>query len=132
MQGKTTQPTWQPTPSCSRPLKRRRYDAPPRGAHAAHTHAIYALYIHDALVAHTNPPPTHTCPPRVQLNNIAIQSAGGPSSPKIVFVDGSYHMNKARVAEEEYLAEHIPGARFFDIDTGGPLNTVRHVMSCCI
>jgi len=45
------------------------------------------------------------------------QSATGPTSPKIVFVDGSYHMNKARNAKEEYLAEHIPGARYFDIDS---------------
>jgi thiosulfate/3-mercaptopyruvate sulfurtransferase len=32
------------------------------------------------------------------------------------FLDGSWHMTKARSAQAEYLEEHIPGARYFDID----------------
>lgn len=37
--------------------------------------------------------------------------------PDLVVVDGSWHMpNAARNAQSEYLAGHIPGAVFFDID----------------
>lgn len=37
--------------------------------------------------------------------------------PDIVVLDGSWHMpNAARNAQAEYLAGHIPGAVFFDID----------------
>lgn len=32
------------------------------------------------------------------------------------YIDGSWHMNKDRSAAKEYLEEHIPGARHFDID----------------
>lgn len=39
------------------------------------------------------------------------------NDPKVVVVDGSWHMpNAARNAQAEYLAGHIPGAVFFDID----------------
>lgn len=39
------------------------------------------------------------------------------SDPNVVVVDGSWHMpNAARNAQAEYLAGHIPGAVFFDID----------------
>ncbi|HEY0033974.1 MAG TPA: 3-mercaptopyruvate sulfurtransferase [Devosia sp.] len=46
--------------------------------------------------------------------------------PDVVVVDGSWHMpNSARNAQAEYLAGHIPGAVFFDIDgiadTSSPL-----------
>jgi len=38
-------------------------------------------------------------------------------APDIVIIDASWHMPDAgRNAREEYLAEHIPGAIFFDID----------------
>jgi thiosulfate/3-mercaptopyruvate sulfurtransferase len=39
------------------------------------------------------------------------------SDPDVVILDGSWHMpNSARNAQAEYLAGHIPGAVFFDID----------------
>lgn len=39
------------------------------------------------------------------------------SDPNLVVLDGSWHMpNAARNAQAEYLAGHIPGAAFFDID----------------
>ena len=39
------------------------------------------------------------------------------TDPEIVVLDGSWHMpNAARNAQAEYLAGHIPGAVFFDID----------------
>lgn len=39
------------------------------------------------------------------------------NDPNVVVVDGSWHMpNSARNAQAEYLAGHIPGAVFFDID----------------
>lgn len=39
------------------------------------------------------------------------------SDPNLVVVDGSWHMpNSSRNAQAEYLAGHIPGAVFFDID----------------
>lgn len=39
------------------------------------------------------------------------------SDPNLVVVDGSWHMpNASRNAQAEYLAGHIPGAVFFDID----------------
>lgn len=39
------------------------------------------------------------------------------SDPDVVIVDASWHMpNAARNAQAEYLAGHIPGAVFFDID----------------
>lgn len=39
------------------------------------------------------------------------------SDPDLVVVDGSWHMpNATRNAQAEYLAGHIPGAVFFDID----------------
>ena len=38
-------------------------------------------------------------------------------TPGLVVVDGSMHLPTAkRDAKAEYLAEHIPGALFFDID----------------
>lgn len=38
-------------------------------------------------------------------------------APDLIVLDGSWHMpNSGRNAREEYLAEHIPGALFFDID----------------
>src|SRR5690606_14789324 len=37
--------------------------------------------------------------------------------PDVIVLDGSWHMpNAARNAQAEYLAGHIPGAVFFDID----------------
>src|SRR5215217_976075 len=39
------------------------------------------------------------------------------TNPDVVVVDGSWHMpNAAGNAQAEYLAGHIPGAVFFDID----------------
>lgn len=39
------------------------------------------------------------------------------TDPDVVVLDGSWHMpNAARNAQAEYLAGHIPGAVFFDID----------------
>lgn len=39
------------------------------------------------------------------------------SSPDLIVLDGSWHLPTAgRDAKAEYLAEHIPGALFFDID----------------
>ena len=39
------------------------------------------------------------------------------SDPNVVVLDGSWHMpNAARNAQADYLAGHIPGAVFFDID----------------
>jgi thiosulfate/3-mercaptopyruvate sulfurtransferase len=39
------------------------------------------------------------------------------SDPDVVVLDGSWHMpNAARNAQADYLAGHIPGAVFFDID----------------
>ena len=39
------------------------------------------------------------------------------TDPNVVVLDGSWHMpNAARNAQAEYLAGHIPGAVFFDID----------------
>ena len=39
------------------------------------------------------------------------------ADPDVVVLDGSWHMpNAARNAQAEYLAGHIPGAVFFDID----------------
>ena len=39
------------------------------------------------------------------------------SSPDLIILDGSWHLPTAnRDAKKEYLAEHIPGALFFDID----------------
>jgi thiosulfate/3-mercaptopyruvate sulfurtransferase len=38
-------------------------------------------------------------------------------TPGLVIIDGSWHLpTSGRNAREEYLAEHIPGAVFFDID----------------
>ncbi len=35
----------------------------------------------------------------------------------IVIVDGTFHLpDTGRIAKEEYLVEHIPGARYFDLD----------------
>lgn len=43
--------------------------------------------------------------------------AGHINDPNVVVVDASWHMpNAARNAQAEYLAGHIPGAVFFDID----------------
>jgi thiosulfate/3-mercaptopyruvate sulfurtransferase len=40
------------------------------------------------------------------------------SDPNLIVLDGSWHMpNAARNAQAEYLAGHIPGAVFFDIDS---------------
>lgn len=41
--------------------------------------------------------------------------AGAPSS-QIKFLDGSWHMNKARIGRSEFESERLPGAQFFDID----------------
>jgi thiosulfate/3-mercaptopyruvate sulfurtransferase len=39
------------------------------------------------------------------------------TSPDLIILDGSWHLPTAgRNAKKEYLAEHIPGALFFDID----------------
>ena len=39
------------------------------------------------------------------------------SSPDLVILDGSWHLPTAnRDPKAEYLAEHIPGALFFEID----------------
>ena len=39
------------------------------------------------------------------------------NAPDLVVLDGSWHLPTAgRDARAEYLAEHIPGALFFDID----------------
>ncbi|PPC86194.1 MAG: 3-mercaptopyruvate sulfurtransferase, partial [Hyphomicrobium sp.] len=39
------------------------------------------------------------------------------SSPDLIVLDGSWHLpTEKRDAKAEYLAEHIPGALFFDID----------------
>jgi thiosulfate/3-mercaptopyruvate sulfurtransferase len=39
------------------------------------------------------------------------------SSPDLIILDGSWHLpTTKRDAKKEYLAEHIPGALFFDID----------------
>ncbi|RUO97734.1 3-mercaptopyruvate sulfurtransferase [Hyphomicrobium sp.] len=39
------------------------------------------------------------------------------SSPDLIILDGSWHLpTENRDAKKEYLAEHIPGALFFDID----------------
>lgn len=39
------------------------------------------------------------------------------SAPDLIVFDGSWHLpNSGRDAKAEYLAEHIPGALFFDID----------------
>lgn len=40
---------------------------------------------------------------------------GTPSSP-FKFLDGSWHMNKARNGRSEFDCERLPGAQFFDID----------------
>ena len=38
-------------------------------------------------------------------------------APDLIVFDGSWHLpNSGRDAKAEYLAEHIPGALFFDID----------------
>eukprot|EP00606_Chrysophyceae_sp_TOSAG23-5_P000879 GSChrysophyteH2.ASY1.ANO1.1556.1 assembled CDS len=47
----------------------------------------------------------------------AMEARALQSSGNAVFVDASYHMN-ARSGQAEYLQEHIPGARHFDLDTG--------------
>src|SRR3954471_7702495 len=42
---------------------------------------------------------------------------GKPSDPKVVVIDASWYLPAAnRRPHEEYLAGHIPGAVFFDID----------------
>ncbi len=39
------------------------------------------------------------------------------NAPDLIVFDGSWHLPTAgRDAKTEYLAEHIPGALFFDID----------------
>jgi thiosulfate/3-mercaptopyruvate sulfurtransferase len=42
--------------------------------------------------------------------------AGNLDDPRVVVVDGSWHLPGTRNAREEYEAAHIPGAVFFDID----------------
>lgn len=43
--------------------------------------------------------------------------AGHLGAPDLVILDGSWHLpTEKRDAKAEYLAEHIPGALFFDID----------------
>src|SRR5690606_15851217 len=38
-------------------------------------------------------------------------------APDLIIFDASWHLpNSGRDAKAEYMAEHIPGARFFDID----------------
>lgn len=36
--------------------------------------------------------------------------------PNVRFIDGSWHLNKSRVAYQEYLDERIAGSQYFDID----------------
>ncbi|RPD81783.1 thiosulfate sulfurtransferase [Lentinus tigrinus ALCF2SS1-7] len=49
-----------------------------------------------------------------QLHNF---KASEPSSSDLVILDASWHMpNSPRKADAEYLASHIPSARFLDID----------------
>ncbi len=42
--------------------------------------------------------------------------AGRLRRPDVVVVDASYHLGSPDRAREEYLAAHIPGAVFFDVD----------------
>jgi thiosulfate/3-mercaptopyruvate sulfurtransferase len=50
--------------------------------------------------------------------------------PKIVVVDGSWHLpTSGREARQEYLAAHIPGAVFFDIDAiSDTTNPLPHML----
>lgn len=52
------------------------------------------------------------------------------NDPKLVVVDGSWHMpNASRNAQAEYLAGHIPGAVFFDIDgIADPTTDLPHML----
>ncbi len=52
------------------------------------------------------------------------------NDPNVVVVDGSWHMpNAARNAQAEYLAGHIPGAVFFDIDAiADPTTDLPHML----
>lgn len=57
---------------------------------------------------------------------VAASANSGPSSDRVVFVDGSWHLGADRDARKEYeQGPRIQGARFFDIDdvaTKGDLN----------
>ena len=45
-------------------------------------------------------------------------------APDVVIIDASWHLAAAnRDAKAEYLAKHIPGARFYDLDAGADPNT---------
>jgi thiosulfate/3-mercaptopyruvate sulfurtransferase len=52
------------------------------------------------------------------------------NDPNVVVVDGSWHMpNASRNAQAEYLAGHIPGAVFFDIDAiADPTTDLPHML----
>ena len=39
------------------------------------------------------------------------------SKDQFVFVDGSFHVGGTRNSQTEYLNEHIPNARYFDINS---------------
>ena len=67
-----------------------------------------------------------TLPVSTLLN--AMEASALQSSGSAVFVDGSYHQN-ARSGHEEYLQEHIPGARHFDLDSVCDMDTaLPHMM----
>ncbi len=50
--------------------------------------------------------------------------------PGLVIVDASWHLPASkRDARAEFAAQHIPGARFYDLDAGAdPLNTLPHML----
>jgi thiosulfate/3-mercaptopyruvate sulfurtransferase len=52
------------------------------------------------------------------------------SAPDIVVIDASWHLPAAkRDPKAEFLAKHIPGARFYDIDAGSePNTTLPHML----
>jgi len=56
--------------------------------------------------------------------------AANLGDPNLVVVDGSWHMpNSARNAQAEYLAGHLPGAVFFDVDgIADSTSTLPHML----
>lgn len=52
------------------------------------------------------------------------------SAPDIVIIDASWHLPAAkRNPKAEFLAKHIPGARFYDIDAGSdPASKLPHML----
>lgn len=46
-----------------------------------------------------------------------------PGASGIKFIDGSWHLDKARNPVSEFESEHIPGARYFDINAAADQNT---------